>query len=474
MKAAGIQPDLYVYNSLLRSAAEVGLGQEAWAIVEDMQASEVAPDKYSYLYLARAQRFRDSNFMWNVWDAQAASGIEPSIQTYSHILERFVLSDRLEFAIQFLHFMRTQGHEPELRAAQAMVIKAAKNGFPRLALDLLDSFEANTTRRLDHEAWMNCLISSAESLYAEGVTRCWAVIVQELHLVPDEGLCLAVLHTAARNGLPDLATDALRVLKVIGCQWQEFHFAPVVESFVRAGRIKEAFTTLDIMRKSDIPPVPETSLPILHAISEDTQSIDNAWNLIEQMHKEGSPIDAAALNTIIQATSGIGDLQRAIGVYKSFEEYSITPDIYTFNFLLEGCIAVGHRELGDRLLADLKEAKLKPDRETYINMVLLCLTQETYEDAFFYLEEMKTAKHKPPMLVYEAIIRRCLAAGDVRYQIAVDELKETGYQLNGSLRREIAMVTEEAKKQSQSQTQPNASVGLDGAAQRFIETGGLV
>lgn len=53
MKAAGIQPDLYVYNSLLRSAAEVGLGQEAWAIVEDMQASEVAPDKYSYLYLAR-------------------------------------------------------------------------------------------------------------------------------------------------------------------------------------------------------------------------------------------------------------------------------------------------------------------------------------------------------------------------------------------------------------------------------------
>ncbi|KAF4567672.1 hypothetical protein EYR36_011295 [Pleurotus pulmonarius] len=471
MKAAGIRPDLYVYNALLRSAADVGLGQEAWVILEDMKASEVAPDKYSYLYLARAQRFRDSNFLWNVWDAQV-SDVEPSTQTYSHVLERFILSDRLEFGIQFLHFMRTQGHEPDLRAAQAMVIKAAKNGFPRLALDLLDSFEANSTRRLDHEAWMNCLISSAESLYAEGVTRCWAVIVQELHLVPDEGLCLAVLHTAARNGLPDLATDALRVLKVIGCQWQEFHFAPVVESFVRAGRIKEAFTTLDIMRKSDIPPVPETSLPILHAISEDTQSIDNAWNLIEQMHKEGSPIDAAALNTIIQATSGIGDLQRAIGVYKSFEEYNITPDIYTFNFLLEGCIAVGHRELGDRLLADLKDAKLKPDRETYINMVLLCLTQETYEDAFFYLEEMKTAKHKPPVLVYEAIIRRCLAAGDVRYQIAVDELKETGYQLSGSLRREIAVATEEAKKHSQAP--PNASVGLDGAAQRFIETGGLV
>ncbi|KAJ8507924.1 hypothetical protein ONZ45_g9767 [Pleurotus djamor] len=471
MKAAGIQPDILTYNCLLRSAAESGLAQEAWAIIDDMKLMRIQPDQTCFLQLLRAQRSRDTNFLWNAWQAQEELKVEPSAAAYSHVFERFVQSDRLEFALQFLHIMRGKGILPELRAAQWMVIKAAKMGYPRLALDLLDSFESESARRLDHEVWMHCLISSADLLYADGVVRSWKVIVQELNLAPDEGLCISVLHTAARNGLPDLATDVLRVLKVIGCQWQEHHFASVVEAFVRAGQIKESLALLDIMRKSGVPPVPETTLPILHTISQDVEAIDRTWTIIDEMHKDASPIDAAALNIIIQASAGIGDLQRAIGTYKSFTDYDIKPDIHTFNFLLEGCLAVGHRELGGRLLMDLKQAKIKPDRETYLNMVLLCLTQEVYDEAFFYLEEMKAAKYKPPIILYESIVRRCLAAGDTRFQVALDEMAEMGYPLSGKLRKEVEMATRATLPEQQ--TSPSSAAGLDGAARRFIDTGGM-
>ena len=119
--------------------------------------------------------------------------------------------------------------------------------------------------------------------------------------------------------------------------------------------------------------------------------------------------------------------------YKAAAQVGVKPDIDTYNLLLEGCVGARHRQLGDRLLADMKEAGIKPDVTTYQRMVLLCLTQTTYEDAFFYLEEMKALKIVPPIEVYEHIIRKLVHVGDTRYKIALEELKECGYEVSSRL-----------------------------------------
>ncbi|KAL0956278.1 hypothetical protein HGRIS_002436 [Hohenbuehelia grisea] len=470
MKAANLIPDTQTYNLLLMASASPGQSPMAWAIMEDMELTGVEPNQATFYHLLQAQQQMDTSYCWRVLDKQTALGIEPTSAACSEILLRFIKARHLEFAIQFLREMRLRGIAPELKPASDLVKLAASRGFPRLALDLLDFIEVQSMRKLDHEVWTNCLISSAEALFGEGVVRCWNVVVQELSLAPDEGLCVAVLHTAARNGMPDLATDALRVLQLIGCEIQEHHFASLLEAFVRAKQLKEAFTTLAIMRSNGVTPLPETCLPILHEITS-VESIDNTWNLIDDMHRAGATIDVAALNVIMQATVAVGDLQRAVGAYKSYSDYSASPDVHTFNSLLEGCTNAAHRELGDHLLAEMKEAKVKPDRDTYLNLVMLCLTQETYEDAFFYLEEMKAAKHRPPISMYEAIVRRCVLASDPRYEIAIAEMKEIGYHPSRELLRDI-----DAALQQHQVAQPEPPVAprsLDGAAQRFIETGGL-
>ncbi|OJT10263.1 Pentatricopeptide repeat-containing protein, mitochondrial [Trametes pubescens] len=434
MKDEGLAPDTTTYNLILSACAKEGLYVEARAVFEDMVALGVQPNRQTFHHMMRTLALVEQHPLQELLKTMEEWSIPPNEITYEIIITRLAQADRLELALQFLAKMAPAGMAPTLNTASAIVTRAAALGFPRLALDLAIAFEETSVRRLDGEVWVDVLISCAEALYPEGVTRTWQKVVHDLHFLPDEGCCLQVLHTAARHGLSELAVDVISVLKNINIVWCEYHIAPVIEALCRHGELKEAIIMLDFMRTNDITPALETAGPILELISKDTEAVDSAWGQLEMLHEEGSPVDVVALNVVIQAAVALQDLQRAIGTYKACAKLGVTPNLDTFNLLLLGCVDARHRELGDRLLADLKAAGIRPDETTYERMVRLCLTQSMYEDAFFYLEEMKSLGMVPPRLVYEAVIRKLVAVGDVRYKLAVEELQECGYELSPRLK----------------------------------------
>ncbi|KAI6021419.1 hypothetical protein BKA83DRAFT_4464145 [Pisolithus microcarpus] len=385
MKREHVRPDLIIYNSLLACIAEEGLPLEAWAVVDDMIAMGILPDR----------QWSPPEATWETLEKMTDRGIPPNEQT------EVASSEGVELALQFMHEMAKRGFTPDLTATQDVIKLAAHLNFPRLAIDIAQNFETHSVRRIDGETWMSCLVSSAESLYADGVQKCWEKAIHEMNLTPDEGTCISVLHACARHGLADLATDVIRVLRSIGVDWQEHHFAPLLEAFSRVGKLKEAFGTLHLLRSNGIVPLPETTQPITDILRRDLDAVDGVWKILDELRDEGHIIDAAAINTIIEASIALGDLQRA-------------------------------------LLLDLKQANVRPNALTYERTILLCLTQPTYEDAFFYLEEMKAQKIVPPLRVYEAIVRTCVAAGDSRYALALAELEQCGYSLSKDLQRYVA------------------------------------
>jgi len=275
----------------------------------------------------------------------------------------------------------------------------------------------------------------------EGVLSCWPTVVNEFEHIPNEGICMAVLSTAARHGLPDLATDVLRVLKAGNIDWQEYHFAALMEAFCRNNQLKEALTTLQIMRTNGINPVATTTSFIFDWIKRDIDSLDSAWTLIDEIFTANGSIDIDALKVVVRASIFLGDLQRAVGVYKSFADYNLSPDLTTFNLLLDGCVTAQHRPLGDLLLTDMKRFQVKPDQETYRNMIRLCLTQTVYEEAFYYLEEMKAAGYVPPQDVYQSLSDKCVAAEDPRSHMVLQEMRECGYRLEDTRTKTIARRT---------------------------------
>ncbi|KAI0705061.1 hypothetical protein C8T65DRAFT_653096 [Cerioporus squamosus] len=438
MKDEGIAPDVTTYNYILQACAKQNLHPEARAVYEDMLAMGVHPDRQTFHHLMQALDPSDIPALLNYVKLMEEWSIRPNETTYEILITRFAETDRLELSLQFLSKIAPAGLSPSLQTASAVVKCAADLGFPRLALDLADAFESTSIRRLEGEVWVDVLVSCAEQLYAEGTERVWHKVVNEMHLLPDEGCCLQVLHTAARHGLSGLALEVIETLKAINIVWREHHIAPVVEAMCHHGEIKEAFVMLDYMRKNDIEFAKEIALPIFELVKKDADTVDGAWEQLEAIREEGHSVDVVAFNVVVEAAVTLKDLQRAIGTYKGAAQLGVTPDIDTYNILLKGCIDARHRQLGDRILSDMKEAGIKPDRTTYERMVRLCLTQSMYEDAFFYLEEMKSLGMVPPLIVYESIIRKLVAVGDTRYNIALEELKECGYEVSPRLQSFIS------------------------------------
>jgi hypothetical protein len=247
--------------------------------------------------------------------------------------------------------------------------------------------------------------------------------------------------------------------------WEEHHFAALIEAFCRNNQLKEALITLHIMRTNEILPLPGTSVPILDCVKVDVESLDSAWAIIDEIHEAKSGVDIDALKVIVQASVSLGDLQRAVGVYKSLPDYDLEPDVTFFNLLLDGCITAQHRQLGDLLLADMKEMKIQPNKETYEKMIGLCLTQKTYEDAFFYLEEMKAAEFVPGQTVYEALVLKCHSMDDTRMDIALEEMRECGYNMPNPTSLKVPSAKEPKGA--------GLPVGLNEETLEYIRTGGV-
>ncbi|EJD02798.1 uncharacterized protein FOMMEDRAFT_86064 [Fomitiporia mediterranea MF3/22] len=373
--------------------------------------------------------------------------VNPNTRTYDFLINYYLDSDNLEMALLKLAEMNDLGFSPSLKVAKNLSHTAGQYGHARLALELADAYEETTIRRLDSEAWVNILIHSAEQLYAEGVLRCWKKVVTDLRVLVDEGLCQLVLHTAARHGLPVLASEAIRQLEAIGVQYQEYHFSPMLDAFVKNQQLKEAFSVLDLMRQAKVNLTIYSADSILHAIKHDPELIDGAYALLEELHKEGSTVDVIAVNVLIKACAMLNDLQRAVGIYKTMSSLGVQPDAETYEMLLKACRAARHVELGERLFNEMREAGLNPTARSFERLISLVLTQTDYENAFFYLEEMKVSGHTPSYPTYEDIVKKCVSASDGRYKLAVEELKQMGYRVSSRLQNFIDSGGQEWKEQ---------------------------
>jgi pentatricopeptide repeat protein len=308
------------------------------------------------------------------------------------------------------------------------------------------------------------------------VSKSWYTLVADLAISPDEGLCTLVLHTAGRNGLPDLATDALRVLKVLDVPWMEYHLAPLFEAFCRAERYQEAFSTLAIMRQNNIKPTAQTAFPIIKVVQNRPEILDDLWEILNEMKKEGNSVDISACTALLQASISTQPLSRALADYNMLKSLGVTYSAETFHVFIDGCISAGNIAYGELAFRQLKEAEIPLDHDVFGKMITLHLTQDTYDDAFLYLEEMQSAGHLPAQHLYEALAVKCATTGDQRYLVALDEMKDVGHTVTLEFRFHCSQLNDAALMQSRAEALKDpkfGNLGMDGTAQKFIETGGL-
>jgi len=91
--------------------------------------------------------------------------IIPNATSYEILIAHLVKEENLEMALTILTEMENRNLSPSTETAESIVHLAAKQGNPRLALDLATSYETVSVRPLSTEVWVHVLASCAEYLF---------------------------------------------------------------------------------------------------------------------------------------------------------------------------------------------------------------------------------------------------------------------------------------------------------------------
>lgn len=94
-----------------------------------------------------------------------AAEIIPDATSYEILITHLTREENLEMALTILTEMEKRDLSPSTEAAESIILLAAEQGNPRLALDLATSYETVSVRPLSTTTWVQVLAACAEYLF---------------------------------------------------------------------------------------------------------------------------------------------------------------------------------------------------------------------------------------------------------------------------------------------------------------------
>jgi len=257
--------------------------------------------------------------------------------------------------------------------------------------------------------------------------------------MPDEGLCIAILHCLASTGQNlDLGNQIIARLKQSFIKLQEYHIAPILLCLEQAqpDDIGYAFALLHLMEEERITSTNATAQPVVRMLSANNEIRTHAIEWLKSQATSGKNVSTHAWNCLIAAQVGAisqhslvgpAEFQQAISLLDESQSFGVSPDTRTYNLLLRGCMRLKHPEMGRNLYRRMLDRNVERSAETHERLILLTLLEEDYEDAFLHLEQMQKERFVPSALVLMAMARKCAGRADTRWTTCVRKMERLGY-----------------------------------------------
>ena len=287
----------------------------------------------------------------------------------------------------------------------------------------------------------------------------WDRLVAKGSIIPDEGLCMTILHCLASTGENlGLGNQIIAFLKQSLIKIQEHHIAPILLCLEQAqpDDIGYALALLHLISEEKITPNNATMQPVVRMLSRDNEIRTRAIEWLKIKAKNRKDVSIHAWNCIIAAqvgavstnsSIGLPEFQQAISLLGDARLFGIFPDTRTYNLFLRGCMRLKRPEMGRNLYKMMLKRGVERNAETYERLILLTLLEDDYEDAFMYLEQMQKEKFVPSALMLMAMARKCAGKADTRWKTCVWQMERLDYPIPEEWLQSIMPVTVEVQSE---------------------------
>lgn len=415
MRKQGFPPTDVTYNELLHALVRSDSTQrrsQVWAVVDEMQREGIQPNRITCsillrnlkgkgvpaAHIARTVELTD-NLNEPVDEVLLSSIIEACIRlgkpalvakklaelhsgastvkvcnghTFGSLIKAYGFCKDTAGAWECWRQMRTQRITPSSITIGCMVEAISSNGDAAGGHELIRSLlsEDDCQGQINNVIYGSVLKGYRSENNMSGM---WAAYQEMLAngIEPSVANFNAMIDACARNGQADRAPEVHQTMVRRGLQPNLITYSSLIKAACQRGDCDSALATMQELRKDPSVSCDEIVYNTLIEGCGQAGYTAEAERLLEQMEGEGIYPSNFTLTCMVRVMSQAKRLDRAFELVDTLPmKYRFRANTYSFNALLQACVACREPQRGVRVCEQMVRARIQPDTRCFQNLVM--------------------------------------------------------------------------------------------------------
>lgn len=392
----GFEPDVVTYTSLIETLGACGMLWEAGELIQEMR---VRPNARTYVALISACEEHgawEDAIRWHTHMREA--GVAPNVHTFSALVAAYARGGQLDAAMRVPEEMAKAGVAPNRVVFNALIGACENAGDHMRAMGLWAEMRATVLPDL---RTYSSLISACE----KGNDWRRALLVYDQmrqgNLRPNVFTYSALISALGKGGEYERAREVYGEMRAEGVSPNSVTFGALMDAAAAAGRYEEALELFEELEGLGA----EVNVIVLNAVVR-ALGAARQWDAVDQLierirTRHGVSPDAITINTLISCADSV---ERAFALFARMREESITPDVFTYNALIDACKTHGAVDRAFEVFASMKEAGIEADVVTFNTLIDGAGKTGDWQRALAATRDMRAAGLPPNAITYSALL----------------------------------------------------------------------
>merc|ERR1719478_807462 len=423
MKQLGVV-DVVSYNTMVKAYLAWGQVQEAQALLQEMSRRGLPPNKVTYNELLNARVMaKDRRGMWSLIEDMEASGVAPSPATCSILLKSLTVNSLGSDVARTMALLERM-EEPMDEVLFGSVIEACI----RIGqLEQLWGMMQLYVKQGGMQALTAPTYGSMIKAYGRSgnVERVWA-LWREMHargVAPTAITVGCTVDALVKNGAVEEAWELVHELQQDASRSQVVNtviYSTILKGFASAKQISKIFAVHAEMQEKGVQCNTITYNTMIDACAR-CGAMDRVPELLQSMKQCSVEPDIITYSTLVKGYCHSGDVDRGFEVLKEMQnDGKYAADEILYNSLLDGCAKQHRVEEALSLLQNMRQQSVTPSNYTLSIAVKLFGRPRRLNQAFAVVEELcREHGFRANVHVYTCLAQACFQNRQVDRAIEV-------------------------------------------------------
>ncbi|WCJ42437.1 Pentatricopeptide repeat (PPR) superfamily protein [Euphorbia peplus] len=451
MKVFGSEANVHTYNAVLHLLTRTGFLVLGLGLYNRMLKLNCSPNRTTFSILidgmCKGGNIEDA---LGLFDEMVRRGIFANGITYTIVISGLCKADKTDVAYSLFNTMKDDGFTPDVATYGALLDGFCKAGRVDEALRLLKRFEEDgyvlnklgysclidglfsVKRNEDAKVWYKKMIDNnikpdvvLYTIMIKGLSKAGefksalelSSEMIEMGVVPDTQCYNALIKASCDMGLLDNAKSLLLEISEHNCFPDSHTYTILISEMCKNGLVGEAERIFSEMNKVGCKPSRVTFNALLDGLCKAHQlkkaqllfykmEVGRDTSLFLRLSQGGNQVvTASSVHKMVEELCLSGLILKAYSILTQLvDSAGVSPDISTYNILINGFCREGDINVALKLFEALQRKGLSPNSVTYGTLINGLFKARRDKDAFRFFDQIMENHFVPDLNVYRTLM----------------------------------------------------------------------